>query len=130
MVSLSSETEISIALLCQLTLHSSTNQELFKMHLHNQGSHLKIWTIFIMRRKPSHATTELTLFTVCKDEWNTKEDTGKSEKYIAHTGVCQKGTSRAEAMLNSEKIKPIALISPKLVIINILCIYGYNYYNL
>jgi len=26
------------------------------------------------------ATTKLTLFTVSKDEWNTKEDTGKSLK--------------------------------------------------
>jgi len=29
---------------------------------------------------PSCATTKLTLFTVSKDEWNTKEDTGKSLK--------------------------------------------------
>ena len=30
--------------------------------------------------KPSHATTKLTFFSVSKDEWNTKEDTGKSMK--------------------------------------------------
>ena len=30
--------------------------------------------------KPSHATTKLTPFAVSKDEWNTKEDTGKSMK--------------------------------------------------
>jgi len=37
-------------------------------------------TISVMLRKPSHATTKLTLFTVSKDEWNTKEDSGKSLK--------------------------------------------------
>ena len=30
--------------------------------------------------KPSCATTKSTLFTVSKDEWDTKEDTGKSMK--------------------------------------------------
>jgi len=30
----------------------------------------------ITKRKPSHATTESTLFAVSKDEWNTKEGTG------------------------------------------------------
>ena len=34
----------------------------------------------ITQRKPSCATTKLTLFTVSKDEWDTKEDTGKSMK--------------------------------------------------
>jgi len=33
-----------------------------------------------MKRKPSHATTELTLFAVSKDKWNTKEGTDKSMK--------------------------------------------------
>jgi len=36
--------------------------------------------ISVMKRKPSHAITKLTLFNVSKDEWNTKEDTGKSLK--------------------------------------------------
>jgi len=90
-----------------------------------------------MQRKPAHATTKLTPFTVSKDEWNTKEDTGKSLKNALHAlrydcwGACyvafcsgilsiftkrmfvmlciSKGTSQAEATLNSEKIKPIAL---------------------
>ena len=30
--------------------------------------------------KPSRATTKLTLFTVSKDKWNVKEDSGKSLK--------------------------------------------------
>ena len=35
---------------------------------------------FCYEGKPSHATTELTPFAVSKDEWDTKEDTGKSMK--------------------------------------------------
>jgi len=37
-------------------------------------------TISVKQRKPSCATTKIMLFTVSKDEWNTKEDTGKSLK--------------------------------------------------
>ena len=47
-------------------------------------------------------------FAVCKDEWNTEEGIGKSMKnalyVLSCTVVC---TSRTEATLNSEKIKPI-----------------------
>ena len=35
---------------------------------------------FHYKGKPSHATTKSTLFAVSKDEWDTKEDTGKSMK--------------------------------------------------
>ena len=35
---------------------------------------------FHYERKPSRATAKLTLFAVSKDEWDTKEDTGKSMK--------------------------------------------------
>ena len=35
---------------------------------------------FRYKGKPSRATTKLTLFAVSKDEWDTKEDTGKSMK--------------------------------------------------
>ena len=35
---------------------------------------------FCYKEKPSCATTKLTLFAVSKDEWDTKEDTGKSMK--------------------------------------------------
>jgi len=64
--------------------------------------------ISVMQRKPLCATTKLTLFTVSKDEWNTQENTGKS--LIMHWTHCgmPKGTSLAEATLNSEKIKPVA----------------------
>ena len=32
----------------------------------------------VTQRKPSHATTKMTLFTVSKGEWNTNENTGES----------------------------------------------------
>jgi len=40
--------------------------------------------ISVMQRKPSHATTKSTLFTVSKDEWDTKEDTVKCMKNALH----------------------------------------------
>jgi len=47
----------------------------------NQGSHYENYGWFlVIQRKPSCATTKLMFFTVSKDEWNTKEDTGKSLK--------------------------------------------------
>ena len=48
-------------------------------------------------------------FAVSKDEWDTKEDTGKSMKNALYVLRYVKGTSRAEATSNSEKIKPVAL---------------------
>ena len=66
--------------------------------------------ISVMQKKPSHATAKLTLFmrlfAVSKDEWNTKEDTGKSmhKERILRT---PKGTSQAKATSNSKKIKHI-----------------------
>jgi len=58
-------------------LHSSTNQEVFEKHLCNKCNRYEKYRGFlIMQRKPSCVTTKLTLFTVSKDEWNTKEDTG------------------------------------------------------
>ena len=94
MPQLSSETEVSIALLFSVSyvqLHSGMDQELFEKHLCNQGSHYEKWTISITQRKSLRATTKSTLFTVSKDEWNTKENTGKSLKNALHvrTAVCQ-----------------------------------------
>jgi len=43
---------------------------------------MKNMVISITNRKPSRATIKSTLFTVNKDEWDTKEDTGKSMKNI------------------------------------------------
>ena len=42
-------------------------------------------------------TAKLTLFTVSKDEWNTKEDTGKLMRmYCMHYGM-PKGTTQSKA---------------------------------
>jgi len=54
------------------------NQKLFEKHLYNQGSHYEKYGRFPLHKV--HATTESTLFTVSKDEWNIKEGTGKSLK--------------------------------------------------
>jgi len=70
-------------------LHSSTNQEVFEKHLCNQG-HYEM--LFVMQRKPSHATTKSMLFTVSKDEsmehkgghWQVLEDS------IGRNVACQK----------------------------------------
>ena len=60
-------------------LHSSSNQELEK-HLCNQNSHYENADDFHYEEKLSCATTKSTFFIVSKDEWDTKEDTGKSMK--------------------------------------------------
>ena len=66
-------------------LHSSRNQEMFEKHLSIKSSHYEKYGRFLVtQRKPSRATTKSTLFTVSKDEWNTKEDTGKSQKNALH----------------------------------------------
>ena len=56
------------------------NQELFEKHLCNQSSHYKKYERFRYEGKLSCATIKSILFTVSKDEWDTKEDTGKSMK--------------------------------------------------
>ena len=92
------------------SLHSSTNEELFEKHLCDKNNHYEKYGQFLItQRKPSHATTKLTPFTVSKDEWNTKEDTGKSLKNTLTVLRYAKGTSRAETTSNSENIKPVAL---------------------
>ena len=57
-------------------------------------------------------TTNISTLTVYsstnQDEWNTKEDTGKSLKMHCMYCGMPKGTSQAEATSNSEKIKSIA----------------------
>ena len=61
-------------------LHSSMNQELFEKHLCNHNSHYENTDDFCFEGKPSHATTKSTPFAVSKDEWHTKEETGKPMK--------------------------------------------------
>ena len=54
--------------------------------------------------KPSRAIATLTLFAVSKDEWDTKEDTGKSMKNALYILRYAK-----RHLSNSEKIKPVSL---------------------
>ena len=57
------------------------NQELFDKHLCYQNSRYEKYRRLPLREgKPLRAIAKLTLFTVSKDEWDTKEDTGKSMK--------------------------------------------------
>lgn len=71
--------------------HSRTKQQLLEKHLCNQSRHYEKYGRFLLKeainqfplkeaRNRSRATARLTLFTISKDEWNTKEDTGKSMK--------------------------------------------------
>jgi len=58
-------------------LPTSMNREIFEKQLCNQSSqHKKCGRFSFMKG----SITKLTLFTVSKIEWNTKEDTGKSMK--------------------------------------------------
>ena len=66
---------------------------------------------FHFKGKPLRAIAKSTPFPVSKDEWDTKEDTGKSMKNYCSMPI---GTCRAEATLNSEKLKPVALAVIKL----------------
>ena len=65
---------------------------------------------FCYKGNPSHATAKSTPFAVSKDEWDTKEDTGKSMKNALYILRYAKGMCLAEATSNSEKIKPVALV--------------------
>ena len=58
-------------------LHSSTN---LKSTSAIKIAMMKNMDDFRFERKPSHARAKLTPFPVSKDEWDTKEDTGKSMK--------------------------------------------------
>jgi len=49
-------------------------------------------------------TTKSTTFTVSKDEWNTKEDTGKSLKNALHVCGMPKCTSQTEVTSSSGKV--------------------------
>ena len=78
---LSFETEVSFALLCQLFLPCYTAVRI--KNCLKSTSVIKVATMkntdnFRCTKEASLATTKLLLFNVSKDEWNTKEDTGKS----------------------------------------------------
>ena len=61
------------------------------------------------QRKSSCPCTRTTLFAVNKDEWDTKEDISKSMKNIFYAPSGYTIWPWAEVMLNSKKIKPVAL---------------------
>ena len=96
-------------------LRSGMNQELFEKHHCNQSSYYEKHGRFPShyKGKPSHATAKSTHFSVSKDDWDTK-DSGKSMKNALYILQYAKGTSRAKAMLNSQKTKPIAIAIIKL----------------
>ena len=90
---------------CQLCSTQYESRTVRKAPL--QSKHCENTDNFCYERKPPHATTKLTLFTLSKDEWDTKEGTGKS------CGM-PKGTYWTKVMWNSKIIKPIALTNVKL----------------
>ena len=65
-------------------LHSITNQGLFEKHLCNQSSHYESTDDFCYEGKPLRTTTKSIPFAVGQDEWDTKEDTGKSMKNVLY----------------------------------------------
>jgi len=66
-----------------------------------------LWKLRTIHWSHHVPTTKLTPFMVSEDEGDTKEGPGKSMKNV-YSGTA-KGTSRAETMPNSEKIKSVAL---------------------
>jgi len=85
------------------------NREVFEKQLYNQSSQYRKFSI--RKRKSSRATTKLTCLAVRKDEWSTKKGTDKSMKNALYALGCAK---RHEVTLNSEKIKPVALVIAEL----------------
>ena len=77
------KSEVSITLCCQLC---STRYTAIRIkNCSKNTSAIKIATMknmddFCYEGKPSPATAKSTLFTVSKDEWDTKEDAGRSMK--------------------------------------------------
>jgi len=62
-----------------------------------------------MQRKPSRATIKLILYIVSKDEWNTKEDIGKSLKNALDILQYAKRHLLSWSNVKQWKIKPVAL---------------------
>ena len=77
------KSEVSIMLRCWLCSTRYTAVQIkncFKNTFANEVATMKNTDDFRYEGKPSRATTKSTLFAVSKDEWDTKEDTGKSMK--------------------------------------------------
>ena len=107
MPQLSSETEVSIYLLYSTHYTAVQIKNCLKCTSVIKVATMKNTNDFHYAKE---AITKSTLFTVSKDEWNTKEDTGKSMKNVLHILWYAKSTSQGEMTSNSEKIKPVALL--------------------
>ena len=96
------KSEVSIMLCCRLcsTLYTVVQ---FEKHLCNQNSHYKNTDDFCYEGKPSCAIAKSTLFAVSKDEWDTKEDTGKSMKNALYV---PRGTSWLKRRRTVKKSSP------------------------
>ena len=70
------KSEVSITLYCRLC---STRNTAVRIKNCSKAT-MKNTDDFHFEGKPSHATAKSTPFAVSKDEWDTKEDTGKSMK--------------------------------------------------
>jgi len=86
------------------------NQQLFETNIYDQSNHYENNKQFPLWMDAPCAYHKTALFTVSKDEWDTKEGTGKPMKNALYTySSMAKGTSWAEVTLSNEKIKPVAL---------------------
>ena len=61
-------------------LHNITNHELFEKHLCNQSSYYEKYEQLSLRREAIMRYYQINTFCCQQDEWDTKEDTGKSMK--------------------------------------------------
>jgi len=97
-------------------LYSSTNKQQFEKRISTiQVVTLKITDDLNYEWKPSCAYFKIHIsFTVRKDEWGTKESTGKSMKDTLYTAACQNALLRLKQCRAAKKIKPTALVIAKL----------------
>jgi len=85
--------------------------KLFKRNSYNQSSHYENYGRFSLWMEAITCLPQNQYFSmVSKDKWDTKEDTGKSMKNALYVQWHGKRHLRAEAMSNSKKIKPVALV--------------------
>ena len=106
------KSEVSITLHCRLCSTRYTAVRI-KNCLKNTSA-IEIATMkntdyFRFEGKPSRARAKSTPFSVSKDEWDTKEDTGKPMKNALHVLRYAKRHLSGRSNINSEKIKPIVL---------------------
>ena len=103
--------KVSITLLCRLCSACYTAVQI-KNSL-KSNSAIKIATTkntdnFCYKRKLSHATAKSTLFAISKDEWDTKEDTGKSMKNALYVlGYAKRHLSKC-----FDTIATVAILTP------------------